>query len=138
MLNQKIDTLKEKALTCEKFKDVWNYFLDNLSESTEFYDAGKVSSSKILTILLEVLRNEFFPNKKIKKLLIVELKNFNFIHGTCMISDRLVGFIFFKEINLAMFCLVRPGDDSTIFYRISYEEIEKGKPIPFQANDYTN
>lgn len=126
---KKLEVLKEKMVTCQDFKEVWNYFFDNLAENENFLNMGKKVNYDSLKTILEKIGQELLNKPKLKptQFLLIGLLKQNFYHGAYFLDNKLVNFIFFKDIDKGMVAIASsPRSKEILFSRFSLTELKDG------------
>jgi hypothetical protein len=127
--DSKMEKLKEILLSCDDFRDVYDYFFDHLTNHPEFMKMGRKSKDPFLKSALKAIGGQIFKEEvKITRLLITKIAKYSFYHGPCFINGIMSSVIFFKDIDMGMISMVMPSSDGEVkFIRFSSVQM-KDKP----------
>lgn len=129
----KLQKLKNMMLTAEEFGEPWKYFLDQFGEDQAFFDLGRPPEDDGLlrAILTRTGKELFGRDATLSHVHLVEIKKYNFIHGTYLIQGRLGSVIYFSDIGVGIAALLgKTLSAETLFVRFMTVEVPKeaGKP----------
>ncbi len=106
-MEKKLGILKEKVVSANNFKEPLEYFFDNLAEDPDFKKLGIKKVNKGLGIILTKIGKKMYgPKTKVRNLMLVELPKHHFVHGVCLIGDKMANVIFFKNIDKGMLSIL--------------------------------
>ena len=102
-------TLRDKLLHAEKFSDVWEYFLDHISDDPEFNVASHRTRSEVLEPIFDQFCSHALKAKPAHgSLLLVRYGPNHFIHGGAMVGTMLVNVLFFEDLMTGLFSVTDP------------------------------
>jgi hypothetical protein len=122
----RLATLKEKLVTAREFSKVFDYFLDHFGENPDFIALGERADCPFLEAVLAQVGHTLFQRKVwVTEMLLTELPEQHFIHGTCRIAGRLATVIYFDDIHTGLMVVILSESPSeTRLVRFS------GRPMP--------
>ena len=130
MIPAKLEQLRHKLLTEERFGDAWEYFLGEVAEDDDFIRAGRAldpHSPKSRHLLGLLGRASATLPERIETLL-VEMPQFRFVHGTCKFSATQVGgLLWFDDLECGLAAIMSLTSAEVTYARIS-TALSSGKP----------
>lgn len=105
MIPAKLERLRHKLLTEERFGDAWEYFLSEVAEDDDFIRAGRalMPSSPLSQQLMGLLGRASGVEPGEIEALLVEMPQFRFVHGSCKFSPTQVGgLIWFDDLDCGL------------------------------------
>ena len=130
MIPAKLEQLRHKLLTEERFGDAWEYFLGEVAEDDDFIRAGRAldpHSPKSRHLLGLLGRASATLPERIETLL-VEMPQFRFVHGTCKFSATQVGgLLWFDDLECGLAAIMSLTSAEVTSARIS-TALSSGKP----------
>lgn len=119
--DSEMEKLKEILLSCDDFRDVYNYFFDHLTNNPDFMKMGRKSKAPFLKSALKAIGKQLFKDEvKITRLLITKIAKYSFYHGPCFINGIMSSVIFFKDIDMGMLSMIMPSSVGEVkFIRFS-------------------
>ena len=130
MIPAKLERLRHKLLTEERFGDAWEYFLGEVAEDDDFIRAGRAldpHSPKSRHLLGLLGRASATLPERIETLL-VEMPQFRFVHGTCKFSATQVGgLLWFDDLECGLAAIMSLTSAEVTYARIS-TALSSGKP----------
>ena len=130
MIPAKLEQLRHKLLTEERFGDAWEYFLADVAEDDDFIRAGRalMPASPLSRHLLGLLSRASGIDPDSIEALLVEMPQFRFIHGSCKFSPTQVGgLIWFDDLELGLAAMMSLTTPEVTYARIS-TTASSGKP----------
>ena len=130
MIPAKLEQLRHKLVTEERFGDAWEYFLGEVAEDDDFIRAGRAldpHSPKSRHLLGLLGRASATLPERIETLL-VEMPQFRFVHGTCKFSATQVGgLLWFDDLECGLAAIMSLTSAEVTYARIS-TALSSGKP----------
>lgn len=130
MIPAKLEQLRHKLLTEERFGDAWEFFLGEVAEDDDFIRAGRAldpHSPKSRHLLGLLGRASATLPERIETLL-VEMPQFRFVHGTCKFSATQVGgLLWFDDLECGLAAIMSLTSAEVTYARIS-TALSSGKP----------
>ncbi len=103
---ERLTTLKQKLVTADNFKDPWEYFFEHFAANPSFVKMGTRVTNLLLEAIISKLGQELFQQKiDVTNLLLTEIEPYHFIHGACLLKDRIVTILFFTDIDMGLFAI---------------------------------
>ena len=106
---KRLDLLKAKLLTETDFRKIYNYFLDNLGEDSEFREIGKAVKRPVLKRLAAQVGKEITGTGRITHLILIKVPQYPFLHGPLFVDGCMSQLIFFEDINVGLMALALPN-----------------------------
>jgi hypothetical protein len=99
-----IETLRRRISTDQDLSSFWKYFLDNLANDPHFIDSGQPCEAPYLEDLLEMVGRHVYGKSKVRVAdsLWIGLRDYDLIHGTCSIQNRMTGAIYFPGLKIGV------------------------------------
>ncbi|MCP4702432.1 MAG: hypothetical protein GY862_37065 [Gammaproteobacteria bacterium] len=134
-----LSVLKEKLLAAQDFDDPWNYFFEEFGMNPAFMRVGTQTKNAVLSKIVETVGREISYGKgKISNLLLVEIKEHQFIHGAGFFQGKMATVIYFSDIDMGLFAVMSDGPGHNIFLaRFSSVKMESDKTVFFQPGNNT-
>ncbi len=130
MIPTKLEQLRHKLLTEERFGDAWEYFLAEVAEDDDFIRAGRAlepQAAKSRHLLGLLGRASGAEPERIEALL-VEMPQFRFVHGSCKFSATQVGgLIWFDDLECGLAAIMSLTSAEVTYARMS-TALSSGKP----------
>jgi len=127
-------SLKNQILVEDNFSECFDYFFTHFGEDMSFHDLGEPSTNSLLpTVLKNLGKNYFGESAKISNYRMTELREHNFVHGTCFIDDKLAMVVYFTDIKMGLASLSMGGAMYN-FIHLKATEVEKGIGYAFLEN----
>lgn len=130
MIPAKLEQLRHKLLTEERFGDAWEYFLGEVAEDDDFIRAGRLlePGSPQSRQLLDLLGRVSGADPERIEALLVEMPQFRFVHGSCKFSATQVGgLIWFDDLECGLAAIMSLTSAEVTYARIS-TTLSSGKP----------
>ncbi len=130
MIPAKLEVLRHKLLTEERFGEAWAYFLGDVAEDTGFIRAGRAlePASPLSRHLLGLLGQVSGADPHRIEALLVEMPQFRFVHGSCKFSEEKVGgLLWFDDLECGLAAIMSLTSTEVIYARIS-TVVAGGKP----------
>ena len=130
MIPAKLEQLRHRLLTEERFGDAWEYFLGEVAEDDDFIRAGRplTTGSPLSRGLLGLLSRASGVDAGQIEALLVEMPQFRFVHGSCKFSPTQVGgLIWFDDLELGLAAIMSLTSPEVTYARIS-TVASPGKP----------
>jgi len=127
---KKLNILKEKLMTTEDFHQPWNYFFDHFGENPVFMTQGKQTENPKLKAVITSIGQKMFQHEEdmtIDHLLLMEIKEYQFIHGAAFIQGRFITVLYFKEIDMGLVAVM--GSPEISLARFTSLEVKTDKDI---------
>ena len=117
-----LDTLKNKLVTAKDFKQVFDYFMDQIDD--EFMAKGHGVRHDIIQGVIEESARQFFKDKKFSikagELRLTKIPEDKFIHGCALTSSgKMINVFYFEEIDTGLLAACEMGNDMTCVARFS-------------------
>ena len=126
----KLEQLRYKLLTEERFGEAWEYFLAEVADDDEFIRAGRalMPASAMARQLLGLLERASGAEADQIEALLVEMPQFRFVHGSCKFSATQVGgLIWFDDLECGLAAIMSLTSPEVTYARISTAG-SSGKP----------
>lgn len=130
MIPAKLEVLRHKLLTEERFGEAWAYFLGDVAEDTDFIRAGRAlePASTLSRYLLGLLSRASGEDPHRIEALLVEMPQFRFVHGSCKFSeDRVGGLLWFEDLECGLAAIMSLSSPTITYARVS-TALSGGKP----------
>ena len=116
---KEIEELKKVLMTYDNFGDIFNFFFDNLVETSDFMDQGKIVKNKLIKKNLQLIAKARLDVDEIEitHLLLRKIKGTPLIHGPFFLNDLMGMVFYFEDIKMGLFSL-NTGVE-TLFFRIT-------------------
>jgi hypothetical protein len=126
----KLQTLKEKIQTTKDFDEPVHYFFDHFADHKEFINMSVETEDKILDEILIGIGRQVFKKKKItiQQKLFLTIEGYDFIHGPVIIENRMMSFVYFRDIRLGVFSIHMPTE--VMYGRMNAVALENFKLPP--------
>jgi hypothetical protein len=122
----KLAVLKEKLRTARQFREIVDYFLDEIAAAPGFMDQGeRVAHPFLEAVVTQVGSQCFSDNVRVFGLLLTRIPDYKFIHGGCMVNGHPGTMIFFEDLQMGLFTLAIAGKE-TKFARFSTKPYPQG------------
>ncbi len=122
----------------EEFSKTFDFFFQNFAERTSFYERGEPSMNDLLITSLKAIGKKFVDeNCKISDYRMTEIHEENFIHGTCILDERIVLVIFFTDINIGLASLSMGGSMFN-FVQLKASFIPDGMGVQFSNDKFVS
>lgn len=100
MALNRFQVLKHKTTHEKELANVWLYYMDNFIDDRSFLDLGDRTRNDFLeAVLPQICKKMFTPKDRFSDLLIIEIPEHRFLHGSFLIGGRMGSLIYFKEIQ---------------------------------------
>ncbi len=100
--------LKEKLMTGDEFNEIHNYFFYHLAENDEFMGKSKKAKNPMLKQTIKSMAKQLFQKDvEITHVMILKYPKTPFYHGSCFVDGHIAGLIFFEDIDMGMFSIVK-------------------------------
>lgn len=118
--------LKEKLQAAHEFRDVVNYFLDEVATQPGFLDWGHPVQHPFLeSIITQVAQQCLPPPVQIMGLILTRLPEQAFIHGGCIVNGHPGTMLYFEDLQMGLFTLAITGT-ATKFARFTAKSYPQG------------
>ncbi|MCV6637362.1 hypothetical protein [Candidatus Albibeggiatoa sp. nov. NOAA] len=135
---EKLNELKQQLIKATDFRDPLNYFFDHLSASREFVEKGeRIEHSLIEQVIAQVGQQLFGTQAQVDKLLLSEIEEYQFIHGTCFVSGHVVNILFFNDIDMGLLGIAME-DDKIMTARFSSATLSAASDKAFYVPNASN
>jgi hypothetical protein len=102
----KLATLKDLLLNGKEFARTWEYFLDHFGENSEFMDGGERTESALLeAVIAQVGQQLGGKPMPLKDLLLVKIPAQSFIHGGCVLGNKIANVIYFEDAQSGLIAI---------------------------------
>ena len=102
--------LKRLLAVEDNFSTTYKYFLDNMVEDADFMSFGKLYKNPDLKKIIQMIGKSFIgEDAVVTRILLRFLQEQRFIHGVCMVNEKMMAFFLFKEINMGMAAMAGSG-----------------------------
>ena len=119
--------LKEKLMTSDDFIEIQRYFFYHLSDHDEFMEKCKRAKKPLLKKTVKVMAKQLFQKEvEVTNLMLFKYPKTRFYHGSCFVEGKVAALIFFEDIDMGMFSIVKNRPE-TLFIRFS---MIKSKTMP--------
>ena len=130
---EKLDELKERLTTAERFGDVMDFFFDHFGENPGFMALGKRVKSPFMNAVLERVAKELMgPSVRVTRKRLVLLKKQRFLHGAAHFDGHLTVLFFFRDIDTGMLCC-QVGPESRMV-RFTGKMIKADEPLALSTS----
>ncbi len=124
---KELDKFKEILVKGDNFGDIYNYFMDNFGENSDFLQYGKVKKNSMLKQIMEGVAERLFRGEvEIMHLLLYKIPKTSFFHGPCFINGKMASVFYFEDIRVGMLIVAQFGEE-TKFIRFSGMEVPKDR-----------
>ncbi len=130
MIPAKLEQLRLKLVTEERFGDAWEYFLGEVAEDDDFIRAGRALEPQAAKsrYLLGLLGRASGADPERIEALLVEMPQFRFVHGSCKFSKTQVGgLIWFDDLECGLAAIMSLTSAEVTYARMS-TALSSGKP----------
>jgi hypothetical protein len=127
-------TLKQKLVHGTEFQEAQSYFFDHFAEDAEFLSLGARHNDPFLQSLVETVAAQLFGRETaVDDLLLIRLKDHYFIHGNCILGDRVATILYFEDVEQGLLSIVwSMSPPETKFVRFSK------RPLPRSSKPSMN
>jgi len=118
----KLEQLRHKLLTEERFGDAWEFFLSEVAEDDDFIRAGRalMPASALSQQLMGLLGRASGVEPDEIEALLVEMPQFRFVHGSCKFSATQVGgLIWFDDLDCGLAAMMSLTSAEVTYARIT-------------------
>ena len=103
----RVAKLKKILVDAKDFSDVFNYFMDHLGEDPGFLMLGRRGESELLTkIVTRIARQVLGKKVELDSMLVVEIPELQFIHGTGTVQDWIFNMFLFVDSDIGLVAMV--------------------------------
>jgi hypothetical protein len=116
-LSRMLSTLEKKLVESTRFGDVMNWFYDQVAADPHFMDYGAAARQPRLEQMIGIVGQQLFPDSplvELKDMVLVELPEHGFVHGSFAIRGRPASVIYFKGIEMGLLTVAMPGESKLI------------------------
>lgn len=126
----KVLELKEQVQTGSDFSKIFNFFFDYLGEEDEFNNICKKAKNPALKKFLGILGERLFQKKiTLTHFMLLKFPKHKFYHGSFFIEGKIGGVIFFEDIDMGIFSVVKDYPE-TSFMRFSAVKLGASANFP--------
>ncbi len=101
-----LNTLRDKLVQDKDLSGIYSYFLDHFGENEEFMGLGEAVREPFLEQILAQIGGQLWHTEvTLFGLLLKEIPQYQFIHGTGQMNGRLTTVNYFEEIRTGL-CVV--------------------------------
>lgn len=116
---KELEKFREVLVKGDNFGDIYNYFMDNFGENSDFLQYGKVKKNPQLKQIMETVAEKLFKRDvEIIHLMLHKISKPPFLHGPCFINGKMASVFYFEDIRVGML-IVAQFDGETKFIRFS-------------------
>ncbi len=123
MMNiERIQDLKRRLAECTDFGVFWLFYFDNYAENNEFLNLGGPMPAKEAKQVLTAIARRILgvTSAKLRTATVIEVPEFELIHGSCMLKNKVLCILFFTDLDMGMAALSDlTGEGQTIYGRFS-------------------
>ncbi|MBX2893121.1 MAG: hypothetical protein KF734_19580 [Saprospiraceae bacterium] len=107
MTQAKLATLEEKLLHPDDWDQAINYFFDHFGTEPAFLELSKKTRLPIILTMMGEIGKKLFQKEAVALVnpMMFKVKEFNMIHGTCIIEERLITFVYLMNIHKGVFSI---------------------------------
>jgi hypothetical protein len=123
--------LKQKLIAAKQFEEIWDYFFDHFAQNAVFMATGQpIDRHELLeAVLAQVASALFKVDAAVIQIRYVKVPEQRFIHGCGKVNGNLTSVIYFEDIHMGIFNVVRPNG-RTEMARFSGRPFVKPTPTP--------
>ena len=115
-----LDSLKDQLVKAKDFHKVYEFFLDNFGENSEFMVLGDRARHPMLeTVYAQVLEQLFKRKIDTSALLLTRIPDQEFLHGGGMFHGHLATVFYFEDVHAGLIAVASPLEANTRFIRFS-------------------
>jgi hypothetical protein len=107
MTQAELETLEQKVLHPDKWEEAMPYFFDHFGTLQAFLDLSERTSLPIVLTMLGQIGKVLFQKEAVSLLnpSMFKVKTFNMLHGSCIIENKLVAFVYLMNIHKGVFSI---------------------------------
>ena len=104
--------LKRMLVFEEEFSKTYHYFFDHFGENAAFVTSGKhYNSADLKKMMQSIGKKAVNENGIATNVMLLWVREYNFIHGMCFFDGFTMTIFFFKEISMGMAAIAMPRKD---------------------------
>ncbi|WP_353571208.1 hypothetical protein [Candidatus Albibeggiatoa sp. nov. BB20] len=108
---EKLNELRHQLIKATDFRDPLNYFFNHFSANREVIKKGELIEHPLIGQVVEKVGQQLFgDDAQVNDLFLSEIKQYDFIHGTCFVSGHAVNILFFSDIDMGLLGIVMEDD----------------------------
>ena len=116
MLNlNRLDQLKLMVSHEPKLDLVWLFYMDHFADHAEFTDLGEATRHPLVEKVVAMISQQLFSQAP-NDLRLIILPEYQFIHGSFLVGDRIGGVIYFEESLMGMVALSESPPSNLVKY----------------------
>jgi hypothetical protein len=93
---KKLSELKTRLDNEKQLSKVWLFYMDYFSDHQEFTDLGAPIQHPVLEKIVPIISKKIF-NETSQNLFLITIPEYQFIHGSFFVGNRIGGLIYFEE-----------------------------------------
>ncbi|MCT7963510.1 hypothetical protein NG799_03095 [Laspinema sp. D1] len=110
--------LRELQLKLDNEKDLgkfWGFYMDRFIDHPEFLDFGAPVDHPFLKQIIPLLTQKLFK-KDPYNLLLIQIPEYNFIHGSFLVENEIGGIIYFEKKRKGVAAISDPNQSGNVQY----------------------
>jgi len=139
-VGENIEKLKNMTLNATEFSEPMNFFMDEFAMDPAALKLGTQSKDKTVLAVFkqvaQVLHQQLNPQETppAVTLRVVSIDQFNFFHGGGGIGNKILTFVYFKDIDQGIAGIAQLGSSKVIFSRFSAHTFAASENATFVPN----
>jgi hypothetical protein len=107
MTQAKLAVLEQKLLHPDDWDQAMSYFFDHFGTEQEFLQMSKKTRLPIILTMMGEIGKQLFHKETLTLVnpMMFKVREYNIIHGTCVIEDRLFTFVYLMNIHKGVFSI---------------------------------
>jgi hypothetical protein len=125
-----IEVLRRRLLQDADLSQFWDYYFTNFAENPRFTTMGDPSRNELLEEALGLVARKLFGRDavRVNDLLLIEIPQFQLIHGSCSIDGCFAGVLYFPDMKAGVIAIVMGQDGQMMYARITAHLLESLAP----------